>query len=216
MKVCPYCGTEYPDDAALCAIDESSLAPLKLKAVTASPKLSMNSPYHSGQRIFFALAFAVLSGLCGMGLAWLVVGTVASQMTSEKGIALVASSFSMLLVGGILGSFAGLIGFLVVVKPDKKSQEEAERKYVGPGGRMRIFIGAPFSLFIVLSIASFDRLGQMFGTKTAVYILFGVFLAMVFASMILFDRIPSKYVIPIGIAGWTLLLALALRFAFQA
>lgn len=216
MKVCPYCGTEYPGDAVMCAIDQTSLVSLKFKPVTASPKVSKNLPYHSGQRIFFALAFALLSGLCGMGLAWLVVGTVANQMASEKGIALVASSFSTLLVGGILGSFAGLIGFLVVVRPDKKSQEEAERKYVGPGGRMQIFIGAPFSLFIVLSIATFEWLEQRFGARVAVYTLFGVFLAMVLANMVLFDRIPSKYVIPIGIAGWTLLLALALWFGFQA
>lgn len=216
MKECPYCGLEYPDAATVCTVDETPLEPLKPKSPTRTSGAPVKPTSSSLQRILFAGCFAILSGLCGMGLVWLIVGTVANHMGKDQGIALISTSLPKLLVGGVLGFLAGLVGFLVVVKPDKKSMEAAEKKFVGRRGEGQIYMGAPFSLFLILSILLFDRLENMFSTKTAVYTLLVGFLAIVFASLWLLDRIPRKCIIPIGIVGWAVSLSLAVWFGFHS
>ena len=217
MKTCPYCGKEYPDDAGVCVLDQSPLTPAKPKpaaepAIESSPTPAARPPMTAGY-FFYAAIFAVLSGICGVGLTWLIVAISANFMPRNRGDAFIASSGSALLAGGIIAFVAGLIGFVFVVKPDPQSEAAAARKYVGPGGRLRIYSGAPL-FFIVMLIPFFDRLEHVVSTKVAVYIALGIVLVIVAVSLALYDRIPAKLIIPVGIAGWLMILALGIGLIF--
>jgi len=140
MKICPYCGMEYADDAIECPLDQTRLllAPTATEPATeSSPNPVKRSPATGGYS-FYAMAFAILSGFFGVGLAWLVVGIPVIIMSRNHEDALSASSTSLLLAGGIIGFIAGLYGFLHVVKPDNES-ETLEKNFgeAGPGGSAR-------------------------------------------------------------------------------
>jgi len=46
------------------------------------------------------------------------------------------------------------------------------------------------------------------------YVIVGTIMAVAAVNMILYDRIPRKLLVPIGIAGWLLVLAIGTCFAF--
>ena len=48
------------------------------------------------------------------------------------------------------------------------------------------------------------------------YVIVGTIMAVAAVNMILYDRIPRKLLVPIGIAGWLLVLAIGTCFAFLA
>ena len=67
---------------------------------------------------------------------------------------------------------------------------------------MRIYFGAPLFLFLLLMLC-FARFENHVGTKaeTVAYAMLGVLLAIVAISLFLYDRIPPKFIIPIGVTG---------------
>jgi hypothetical protein len=78
---------------------------------------------------------------------------------------------------------------------------------------MQIYFGAPIFIIAVLGRIFFEKLLNAAGTETGVWLAFGVALAIFMTGLILYERISPKFVIPIGIIGWLLTIAMALSFA---
>ena len=79
---------------------------------------------------------------------------------------------------------------------------------------MQIYFGAPYFIIAVLGKMFFEKLLNAAGTETGVWIAFGVALTIFMAGLILYERVSaSKFVVPIGIIGWLLTVAMALSFA---
>jgi hypothetical protein len=213
MKTCSYCGKEYPDDAVACILDRSPLVfsqpkssadpsnpPKKHRPITTQSALSIGG-------------FAVLAGLAGFGLTWLVVGFWAIHIYKNVNDQFVfaAKSMPVLIAGGIIGFIVGLVVSVKVARADPKTKEEIEKKYVGLGGRLQIFLGAPVFVMALL-VRFFERLLDKAGGSTGAYVALGIILVMVAVSLVLYDRIPAKLIIPIGVIGWMLTFSMMLWF----
>jgi len=213
MKTCSYCGKEYPDDADVCTIDQSPLVlstPKPLTDPSGSPP--KNQPITT-QSILSIGGFAVLAGLSGFGLTWLVIGFFAKGIfkNTNDQLDFAAKSMPILIAGGIIGFIVGLVVSLKVAKADPKTEEEIEKKYIGLGGRVKIFLGAP--VFVMALLARFfEGLLDKVGAAMGAYIALGIALVIIAVSLVLYDRIPAKFIIPIGIIGWMLTLSMILWF----
>lgn len=128
------------------------------------------------------------------------------------GLNYVADHRSYLLVGGVIGLFAGLAVSLKIAKTDHTTKTKIETKYIGRVGRIKIYLGAPFFLAVILLCLFGEKL--RFGTTMGTYLGLGLFLAVIAVSLYLYDRIPPKWIVPIGIIGWLLTVALAVGYAF--
>jgi hypothetical protein len=66
MKRCTYCGKEYPDEAAVCSIDQQSLTCCTPSPTTSTPQFARRHP------IFTVIALSALGGVIGFagGIAW--------------------------------------------------------------------------------------------------------------------------------------------------
>src|SRR5208283_967032 len=111
MKTCSYCGKEYPDDADVCTIDQSPLVlstPKPLTDPSGSPP--KNQPITT-QSILSIGGFAVLAGLSGFGLTWLVIGFFAKGIfkNTNDQLDFAAKSMPILIAGGIIGFIVGLV-----------------------------------------------------------------------------------------------------------
>ena len=167
------------------------------------------------QQILSIGGFSVLAGFFGFGLTWLVVGITGAVRfkTSNQIFDFAAKSFPMLIAGGIVGSIIGFVYALKTASAGPKATVKFERKYVGSGGRIRIYMGLPL-LVTVLLTPVFGRLPRLVGEKYFIYVVLGIVLAVVALSLFLYDRIPQRWVMPIGIIGWLLTLALAVWYCF--
>lgn len=219
MKTCPYCGKEYPDDAVICEIDESPLVFSKPKPIIDSSSTSKKHQTAKQpitvSRIFSVGGFAILAGLSGFGATWLVVGILAKVIfkTIDSQLDFAAKSMPILIAGGIVGFIIGLVASLKVAMADPKTEAEVETKYIGQTGRMKIYMGAPVFIIAVFVAPFFEKLLRMFGTATGAYMELGIALVIIAASLYLYDRIPEKIILPIGIIGWMLTLAMIFWFA---
>jgi hypothetical protein len=218
MKTCSYCGREYSDEAAVCAIDQNPLVISKPKpsipTIETTP-LAKKFRSISWPSILPIGGFTILAGLFGSGLAWLVTGLYAKMVfnTVEEQLDFAGKSMPFMIAGGIIGLIVGFFVSASVARADPKTEEEIERKYVGPGGRGRIYFGAP--LFVMALLAQhFERLLDKVGARTGVYVALGICLVIFAVSLVLYDRIPPKLVVPIGIIGWLLTLSLILWLSF--
>lgn len=213
MKKCSYCGKEYPDDAVACILDRSPLVFFQPKSSAAPSNPPKKHRPITTQSALSIGGFAVLAGLAGFGLTWLVVGFWAIHIYKniDDQFVFAAKSMPMLIAGGIIGFIVGLVVSLKVARADPKTKEEIERKYVGLGGRLQIFLGAPVFV-MALFVRFFERLLDKAGGSIGTYVALGIILVMVAVSLVLYDRIPAKLVIPIGVIGWMLTLSMMLWF----
>jgi hypothetical protein len=124
-----------------------------------------------------------------------------------------ADSAGIFIIGGVVGFIVGLVISLKVANANPKTEEEIERKYVGGAGRMQIYFGAPIFIIAVLGKMFFEKLLNRAGTETGVWVAFGVALVIFMTGLILYEHVPPKFVIPIGIIGWMLTLAMILSSA---
>jgi hypothetical protein len=221
MKTCSYCGKEYPDDAVVCELDQQPLVFSKSKPLTHSSNAPKRHQPITASRILSVFGFSVLSGLCGIGLTSVVLGVVANHNPHFKDngdrLGFLADNATIFVIGGIVGFIVGLVVSLKVAKANPKTEEEIERKYVGGAGRVRIYFGAPIFIIAVLGKMFFEKLLSAAGTETGTWLAFGVALAIFMTGLVLYERIPAKFIIPIGIIGWLLTIAMALCFTvFQA
>jgi hypothetical protein len=68
-------------------------------------------------------------------------------------------------------------------------------------------------LFAALSLL-FERLAQIVGEKAVAYVALGIALIIVAMSLVLYNRIPERFIIPVGIIGWLLIVLLAFGLIF--
>lgn len=155
--------------------------------------------------------FSVLATFCGVGIAWIAVGTLAN-LFKDQGDRIVTGSMPVLILGGVLGLVAGIIVSVRVARAKLKTRRKIDRSYIGRGGRVRIYFGAPL-LLMGTAVPLLDLLSRHFGNQIAIYGYFGLCLAIVAASLFLYDRIPARFIIPIGITGWLLLVLSAFGFS---
>jgi hypothetical protein len=173
----------------------------------------MTNIFNKSSRILSALGFSVLSTFCGMGVGW-VATAIFAIIFKQRAERLLSECIPMVIVGGALGLIIGFVVSFRVAKLDATSCQKIEKKYVGWFGRLKIYRGAP--LFVWASFVSLlgRTLTDRFGDRITIYICLGFLLMMTALSLFLYDRIPRKFIIPIGIIGWLLMVLLALRFAF--
>jgi hypothetical protein len=221
MKTCSYCGKKYPDDAIVCELDQNPLVLFKPKPPvdSSSPSKkhqSIKQPI-TGSRILSIGGFAVLAGLCGFGATWLVAGFLAKEIfkTVDEQLDFATKSMPILIAGGIISFIIGLVVSLKVAKADPTTEAELVKKYVGQTGRLKIYFGAP--IFIMAAIARltplFGALERNVGPNIAPYIMLGIALIILAAAWALYDHIPQRFIIPIGIIGWMLTGAMIFLFA---
>lgn len=179
----------------------------------------MNQFLNKVSSVLRIFGFSILSAFFGVGVAWILVA-IAARISRNHGIQILTGSMPILLLGGVVGFITGLVISLRVAKASLKTKAKIEEKYVsGRGGRARIYntlpiyFGGPM-LIIAISIPLIDRLTPILGIRSAVYVHLGFVLAILATSLFVYDRIPKKLIIPIGIIGWLLTLLLAVCFAF--
>jgi presenilin-like A22 family membrane protease len=63
--------------------------------------------------ILSVAGFSVLAAFCGVGVVSMVLAMIANGMTKDRGDGLMANSVPMLVSGGIIGFFVGLVGRIV-------------------------------------------------------------------------------------------------------
>jgi hypothetical protein len=171
----------------------------------------MSNTSNKSARILSVVGFSVLSTFFGVGVAWLVVGILAA-LFKQHGDQLIAGSMPILVAGGALGFLVGLVISVRVAKADQETEQKIEKKYVGRRGRMQIYFGAP--LFVVAaSTPLLDTLSHHFGDRIAIYSYFGFFLTVIAMSLFLYNRVPERFIIPIGIVGWLLIVLFAVGFS---
>jgi hypothetical protein len=116
-------------------------------------------------------------------------------------------------IGGITGFIAGLVVSLKVARRDPEAVAELEKKYVGWGGRLDIYVGFPV-LVAALLTPLFGRLSKLVGQKYDVYVIVGIIFAIIGTYLYLLNWMPKKWALPMGIAGWLITLALVFWFFF--
>lgn len=156
-------------------------------------------------RIIPAVGFAVLSALSGIGFASIVVGILANQKPRSAADELVAGSLPTLALGGALGFVAGVVVSIAVLKQNAARDANIEERYVGAGGRLKIYFGVPV-LILVLLFPLLRSLGRLVGQNADVYVILGVVLVVVALSLMLYDHIPPRLVIPLSVVAWMLAL----------
>jgi len=135
MKKCVYCGKEYPDNTVVCEIDRQPVR---------DPSLDVLPPSLPPSSVVSIVLFAILATFSGVGIAWMVIATIANHMNRFSGTkhpnpivggpgdAFVAHSVPILVVGGLAGFLVGLVGKSISVKRKLRAQ-----KCAGPQGRRR-------------------------------------------------------------------------------
>jgi MFS family permease len=206
MKTCPYCGKEYPDDAVACELDQSPLVFSKPKPLAHSVKLAKSHKPITASRILSIVGFTVLAGLCGFALPYLVVGYTANHTLKslDDKINYVVSGMPIFITGGVIGMIVGLVVSIAVAKADPKTKEEIEKKYVGERGRSQVYMGFPIFVIAIIVGPFFEKLLKIFGAAIGAYVGLGIALVIIGISLYLYDRIPAKFITPLGIIGWML------------
>jgi len=139
MKQCVYCGKEYPDEAVTREIDGQPIG----NFVPASDAPLTSMPLRSVVSIGL---FAILSAFSGVGLAWMVIATIANHMNRTSGAQhvspivggrgddFVANSIPILVAGGFLGLVIGLVCKWISVKRKFRAQQYAAETTAAPSG----------------------------------------------------------------------------------
>jgi hypothetical protein len=85
---------------------------------------------------------------------------------------------------------------------------------VGRRGRLTIYLGAQIFIFAAFTPVV-GTLSKRFGDHADIYSCLAFLLVVVAVSLFLYDRIPERFIVPIGIIGWLLTVLLAIGFAFK-
>jgi len=86
-----------------------------------------------------------------------------------------------------------------IAKAGSETAQAMKKKYVGSGGRLKIYFGAPMFFTALGAVLFGEKLLWKAGNATGAYLGLGCFLAIVGVSLYLFDRIPKTLIVPIGI-----------------
>ena len=90
----------------------------------------------------------------------------------------------------------------------------SERKWnqLGPGVRYFIWGGIPGSA-IMLEVFLSGKLAWRLGEKFAAYALLGIAGVISIVGLILYDYIPERLVIPLGVTGWLMFFCIGYYYA---
>ena len=72
---------------------------------------------------------------------------------------------------------------------------------VGEGGRRGIFFGVPAMLCAVLMCTG-EQVAGIVGERAWPYVIYGFGAVFAVGGMLLYNHVPRRLVIPLGIAGW--------------
>jgi hypothetical protein len=109
----------------------------------------------------------------------------------------------------------GIIASLRVAKLPSRTEKAIEDKYVGFWGRVKIYLGAPVFIMAATGMLTPAEklLTRAWGDGIATYVTLGIVLVVIALSLFLYDHTPKKLIVPIGIIGWLLTLALVLWYS---
>jgi hypothetical protein len=84
---------------------------------------------------------------------------------------------------------------------------------IGPAGRWLVFCGIPLAILAVLVVFTLRHglepgLSEAVGERALPYVVFFTPVVIGFACIYLYERFPKRLVIPFGISGWIIGLAL--------
>jgi hypothetical protein len=156
-------------------------------------------------RVLPAAAFSALSAFCGVGLAWRMVSGewlaswhIPGAGAREAPVAASMPVLALLVAGGVAGAIVGLVCSLRLLILDGGDTNR---------GVMKLYLGVPISILFWLA-PLLRWLGQIVGQNADVYATIAVMLVVFVLSLILYDHIPQKLLIPLGVVAWMLTLAL--------
>jgi hypothetical protein len=165
----------------------------------------MSNIPNKSPRILSIVGFSVLTTFFAVGVAWIVILILASTFRSY-GDRLITGSEPILIACGAAGFVIGLVISMRVAEP---IGQKLEKRFVGRGGRMQIFMGAPMFILVIGWPLLFDRLTHILSDSVAAYVSLGFVAVVLVGSIVIHDRIPEKLLVPIGIAGWLLVVLAA-------
>ncbi|MGB8371201.1 MAG: hypothetical protein WCF71_18120 [Verrucomicrobiia bacterium] len=73
---------------------------------------------------------------------------------------------------------------------------------IGPAGRWYLYSGIPFAVIAVFFTTTDRLLDHVFSENVSPYIDLFVIGAIAIGALILYDHLPKRLVIPLGIVGW--------------
>jgi len=172
-----------------------------------------DNPFPTSRRILYAVALIAFGALAGTGAAWVAIALCANSLPKAQGNSFIADSLPKLALGAIIGAVAGLIAALYVLNAPSAKLNGLEHRFIGGRGTMGIYSGVPI-LFMVLLFPANEPLAHKFGDTIALCILLGLVSFFAGLSLFFYDRIPRRFIIPIGLLCWLLTFTLALWYSF--
>jgi hypothetical protein len=155
-------------------------------------------------RILSGVGFSILTAFFGVSIAW--IGVLILQVVFDShGDSIIAGCEPILTAGGVIGLVSGLIVSMRVAKSDPKTRQKIEKRFVGRGGQMQIYFGAPAFIVAVGTPLILGRLTHTLGDNGAAYVWLGFIAVVLVVSLIIREHIPERFIIPIGIIGWLLI-----------
>ena len=166
------------------------------------------SNFSNSRRILYCLAIIVFGTLAGTGAASIMTATYADFMSKTQAYSLLANSIPKLVAGGTVGFIAGLVIALFLLRAPASTLVAWEEKFIGRRGAMRIYGGLPVFVLALL-FPAFEPLAHTLGNTAAPYVALATILVVAGISLFLYDRIPPRLTIPLGLVGWVLTFTLA-------
>ena len=77
-------------------------------------------------------AFSILAAFCGVGVAWVVIATVANHMSKDRGDGFVAGSVPILVAGAVAGFIVGLVGRIIWLRRKHDAYQSASANGASP------------------------------------------------------------------------------------
>jgi hypothetical protein len=172
--------------------------------------LRMNDVPNKLSRILSVVGFSILAVFFGVGVAWLAVGILVS-IFNRHGDQLITGCMPILVAGGVLGFVAGLVVSLREARSDPKTEQKIVKRFMGKSGRETIYLGVPM-LVIAACAPLLEPLSHHFGDRIAIYSYYGFALVVIAVSLLLYDRIPERFIISVGVIGWLLFVLMTFGF----
>jgi len=153
-------------------------------------------------RILSAIGFLFLSFFCGIGVAWLLAAVLYVRTIDD-----LTHIMPFLIAGGLAGFIAGGCAVWRTARSDLKTKAKIDERYVGDGGRFRIYLGAPLSIFAFFLMFLFEPLLNKLGTVAGAWTAWGIFVVIAALGFAAYDRVPKRWLVPLGVIGWLLTVA---------
>jgi hypothetical protein len=171
----------------------------------------MNNVPKRSRSFISAMGIVVLATFVGMGVASIITTLRTGGVSKKHAADLIAQSMPFLKIGGAGGFIVGVVVAICIAKARPETRTWLDQRLIRRD-RPRIYLGAP--MFVIAVLALFmERLPRLVGESAFPYVALGIALAVIAISLFLYDRIPQRFIIPIGIVGWILAAAVGVGVA---